>query len=112
MEEELTLEELDPMEKEAVNYISKAVNAPIKLYARSNSYLTICNESGNDFCRVKASPRTLWMSLDVSNTGCEGDERLAFVSNKNQRHWKITLTDLEEIEEYADIIRACSKIVY
>lgn len=112
MEDELTFEELDPIEQDAVSYILKAVDDPIKFCLRSNSYLTICNESGNDFCRLKATPRTLWFSLDVSNTGCEGDERLAFVQNKNQRHWKITLNDIEELEEYADIIRACSKITY
>ena len=112
MVEELTIEELDPIEKEAVMYISNAVDCPIKIYQRSNSYLTICNESGNDFCRVKASSRTLWISLDMNNTGFEDDERLAFVPNKNQRHWKITLSDLEKINEYSDIIKACSKITY
>ena len=62
--------------------------------------------------RVKASSRTLWISLDMNNTGFEDDERLAFVPNKNQRHWKITLSDLEKINEYSDIIKACSKITY
>ena len=99
-----------PIEAEALQYIIGAAG-PVKLYRRSDSYLTICNESGNDFCRLKATERAKWFSLEMPFEFFE-DERLAGVTNKNQRHWKIKLSSLDEIEKYSDIIAAASKITY
>lgn len=103
--------ELTDLEKEAVSYIQKFCGE-IDIDLRSDSYLTICNKSGNDFCRIKVTPRTKWFSLDMSGTGFEDDQRLESVTNKNQRHWKIKLNSVDELEKYADIIQASSKIVY
>ena len=49
--------------------------------------------------------------LDVPEA-FQNDDRLASVQNKNQRHWKIKLTSIDEIQKYSDIIEASSKIHY
>lgn len=99
-----------PLEGIALKHIIGA-SGPVKLYRRSDAYLTICNESGNDFCRLKATERALWFSLDMPQEYYT-DERLADVPNKNQRHWKIKLKTIEDIDTYADIIKAASQITY
>lgn len=104
--------EVEPteMEAEALKDIID-VTGPVHLYRRSDAYLTICNDADNDFCRLKATPRAFWFSLDVPPE-FQDDERLASVQNKNQRHWKIKLTSFDDIKKYSDIIEASSKIVY
>ena len=59
--------EVEPteMESEALKQIIDVTGA-VHLYRRSDSYLTICNDSDNDFCRLKATPRGL---LDADETG-------------------------------------------
>ena len=104
--------EVEPteIEAEALKHIINVTGA-VHLYDRSGDYLTICNDSDVDFCRLKATPRSLWFSLDVPDE-FKNDERLASVPNKNQRHWKIKLKSIDEIGNYADIIEAASKLVY
>lgn len=36
----------------------------------------------------------------------KNSEKLKNVSNKNQRHWKIKLSDINDIRNYADILVA------
>lgn len=102
--------EVEPtaLEAEALKYIVEAAG-PVKLYRRSDNYLTVCNQAGNDFCRLKASERAKWISLDIWSCDFQEDPRLAGVANKNQRHWKIKLNDFSDIEKYSDIIKAASK---
>ena len=104
--------EVEPtaIEAEALKYIIEAAGF-VKLYRRSDSYLTICNESENDFCRLKATDRAKWFSLDMPKE-YYNDSRLNDVQNKNQRHWKIKLNKIEDIAKYSDIIKASSEIVY
>lgn len=104
--------EVEPseMEAEALKYVIDAAGA-VKLYQRSDSYLTVCNDADVDFCRIKATPRTMWISLDVPEA-FQNDDRLANIPNKNQRHWKIKLTSIDEIQKYSDIIEASSKLHY
>lgn len=103
--------EVEPTEQEAVALaeILKAVDCPIKLYRRSGAYLTICNEAGRDFCRLKASSRVLWISIDMWSCSFENDPRLASVQNKNQRHWKVNLDLVKDIGLYADILKEAAK---
>lgn len=98
--------EVEPTEIEegALRFIREASQRAIKLHRRSDNYLTICNEYGNDFCRLKATKKALWFSLDVPEC-FQGDSRLENVKNKNQRHWKIPLEKAEDIANYADIIQ-------
>lgn len=104
--------EVEPtdMEAEALAYIIYEVGE-VKLYQRSDAYLTICNEGGNDFCRLKVTDRTKWISIDVPQEFYD-DPRLENVPNKNQRHWKIKLNRIDDIALYSDIIKAASEIVY
>lgn len=104
--------EVEPteLEAEALKYIIDAAGA-VKIYRRTDAYLTICNESGNDFCRLKATERAKWFSLDMPFEYYE-DERLKDVQNKNQRHWKIKLKSIEDVVKFADIIKAASLISY
>ena len=105
---------LSPEESAAVSAILSCCGdlaSLIHMERRSQNYLTLAiPEDGLDFCRVKASPRTLWMSLDVWTGGFPlEDPRLAGVPNKNQRHWKISMSGIDEIANYADFIRLAAK---
>ena len=104
--------EVEPtaLEAEALELIIEATG-PVKIYRRSDAYLTICNESGNDFCRLKATDRAKWFSIEVPSE-YQNDSLLADVKNKNQRHWKIQLQSLDDIVAYSDIIKAASLITY
>lgn len=97
-----------PIENAALQRIIEAIGdnaAQLHLYRRSENYLTICIGCEEwDFCRLKATERALWFSLDMDNSPFAGDPRLSFVKNKNQRHWKIQLANVDEIPLYADII--------
>lgn len=101
------LTEVEPteLEADALKILFSAVDVPVNLYRRSDAYLTVCNEAGNDFCRLKISERAKWFSLDMDNSTFRGDPRLESVQNKNQRHWKIKLKAIEDISLYSDIIK-------
>ena len=106
--------QLSPEEDAAVSAILSCCGdlaSLIHMERRSQNYLTLAiPEDGLDFCRVKASPRTLWMSLDVWTGGFPlEDPRLAGVPNKNQRHWKISMSGIDEIANYADLIHSVAK---
>ncbi len=104
--------EVEPteLEAEALALIIEATG-PVNIYRRSDAYLTICNESGNDFCRLKATDRAKWFSLEVP-AEYQNDSLLANVKNKKQRHWKIQLQSIDDIVVYSDIIKAASLIIY
>jgi hypothetical protein len=61
---------------------------------------------GGDFCRLKATDRAKWFSLDLwrATDKIKNDERLQIVKNKNQRHWKIPLSRISDIEQYSSFI--------
>lgn len=102
--------EVEPteIEAEALKHIVEAAGE-VKIYRRSDNYLTICNDAGNDFCRLKATDRAKWFSLDMDGSEYREDPRLTGVKNKNQRHWKIPLNTLDDIASYSDIIKASAK---
>ncbi len=103
------------LEKEAMELIYTAVGDladKIKPYARTDNYLTLCGEEyQDDFCRIKATDRAKWISLDMDGSPFRDDPRLSFVKNKNQRHWKIQLFEIKDITDYADIIQASAEEV-
>lgn len=105
------LTEVEPseIEAQALEEILAPVNAPVKLYRRSDDYLTICNEAGNDFCRLKATENTLWFSLDMWTNKVADRPSLERVKNKKQRHWKIKIDSIEEIKLFSDVIAEASK---
>lgn len=105
---------LSPEENAAVSAIFSCLGdfaSLVHLDVRSDNYLTLLiPDDGSDFCRVKSSPRTLWMSLDAWVPDFpRDDKRLENVPNKNQRHWKISMSSVDEIANYRDLIHLVAK---
>lgn len=96
------------------NKIGVDYDTEIKLQRRSNSYLSIFNNNGNDFLRVKASAKTTWFSIDTWKMADEykNDPRFDSVKNKKQRHWKIVLSSPNEIAKHFDLISEAYKCFY
>lgn len=106
--------EVTELESEAVKIIADIIG-DVELERRTDSYLTVLNQEGNDFCRLKITERTMWFSFDMNPDIMPqyvSDPRLDSVKNKNQRHWKVKLSCVDELKDYMDIIEASSKIVY
>lgn len=80
----------------------------IRLQRRSNSYLSFINQQNNDFLRLKAGVKSSWISIDTwkMSEDMKNDSRFDNVKNKNQRHWKILLDDLDDIKLHCDLIIA------
>lgn len=101
--------EVSECESKALSIISEILSGKgeFRLERRSESYLTLI-AGEYDFCRLKATERTNWISLDMwrCSENVKNDEKLNGVTNKNQRHWKIQLSDIYDIKNYADIIVA------
>lgn len=75
---------------------------------RAEQYLTLFVREWSDFCRIKITDRTKWFSLDmcVVPQNIKEQETLSIVNNKNQRHWKIPLSSIKDIENYAEFVIA------
>lgn len=101
--------EVSKFEAEALSIISEILSCKVeyRLERRAESYLTLV-VGEYDFCRLKATERTNWISFDMwrCSDSVKNDERLKDVSNKNQRHWKIRLPDIHDIRNYSDILVA------
>lgn len=103
---------LSDYETHAIQIINKALSDAgintenIHLERRTDSYLTIVSGKDCDFCRIKVTSRTAWFSLDLWLLTSElaNDSRLFNVKNKNQRHWKIPLCDVGDLQNYNDLI--------
>ena len=78
----------------------------IHLERRSDNYLSLVIGEHYDFCRIKVTARTTWFSLDL--LGCvsklSNDVKLSDVKNKNQRHWKIPLNEVDDLINYSDYV--------
>jgi|GEM_PF-52868 len=107
--------EVNEYEAEAITIIKDILSerGSFHLERRAQRYLTLAiggNDfyRGYDFCRIKTSERVCWMSIDMwcCSDEIRSDKRLDGVNNKNQRHWKIYLTDNYDIRNYADILIA------
>ena len=104
--------ELTEYEEKAVSYIKKQFekeNIPfdtILFRRRSKNYLSLVTPTNNDFCRIKAGPKSAWYSLDMWGCAKELQEHTYFsdVTNKNQRHWKLNLKSIDEFESAAEVI--------
>ena len=108
---------LNEYEEGAISVISGLINSyglefsRSHLERRSNSYLSIVCDTGNDFCRVKAGPRSNWISLDLSSCddSIRNDKRLDHIKKRDIRHWKIPLESVDDLRNCADIICASYK---
>ncbi|MGN0608369.1 MAG: exonuclease domain-containing protein [Oscillospiraceae bacterium] len=116
--------ELSLLEEKAITIIKNAFNNEhlpfdeVILRRRSESYLTLLtkeynSEYNNDFCRIKVGPLSAWISLDMGSCKqLQDDYRFANVSNKKQRHWKISLDSISSIEDVTDLIINAFKIIH
>lgn len=116
-EPEISPNDLNEYEKEAISIIKSILQtnsfdtSTIQLERRTSNYLTLLiNNSdckiGKDFCRIKMTNRTTWISLDLwgFTKQLENDPRLNIVTNKNQRMWKIKLSSIQDLYNYSDLI--------
>lgn len=115
---------LSLLEENAITIIKNAFDNEhlsfdeVILRRRSESYLTLLTkeyncEYDNDFCRIKAGPLSTWISLDMGSCKqLQDDYRFANVSNKQKRHWKISLNSVSNIEEVTDLIINAFKIIH
>lgn len=108
---------LNEYEKGAISLISDLITScglefsRSHLERRSDNYLSIVCDTGNDFCRVKAGPRSNWISLDLSSCddSIRNDKRLDHIKKRDIRHWKIPLESVDDLKNCADIICASYK---
>lgn len=104
-------------EKEALRLICEALGPTdsqrLHLERRSNNYLSVIKDESHDFCRIKIGDKSKWFSLSMwgIDRAVLDDPRLESVNNKNQRHWKIALSSIEDISKYSDFIRASFNVV-
>lgn len=83
-------------------------NDNIHLERGTASYLSVVIFDVYDFCRIKIGQKSKWFSILMDKDCCKlfsDDERLSVVSNKNQLHWKIPLSTVNDLNSYADIIQ-------
>lgn len=80
----------------------------ISIERRSQSYLSLVLPNMNDFCRIHAGERSMWISLDMWRCDEELQNNRYFdaVSPKNRkkRHWEIPLKSVDEIKDVTDLI--------
>ena len=101
--------QLSAEEKEAVSLVLSAAGSfsgSLHCERRSDAYLSIVGpEYGDDFCRLKVSSRTCWISLDLGGCDVSDDPRLSGVKNKRVRHWKIPLSSVSDISSLSDLVQ-------
>lgn len=101
---------LNQHEAAALSIIKESLpeSADVRVERRTDSYLTLITGEYGDFCRLKATDRAKWVSLDLWNAADEikKDDRLQIVKNQNQRHWKIPLSCVADLEQYSFFINA------
>ena len=79
-------------------------NTEISLENRSSNYASLIVD-GNDLIRFKYTDRAKWVSLDAWYFDLKDDDpRFAAQSNKNQRHWKAALNDIDSLSQFDDLI--------
>lgn len=90
--------------------ISRSVDTDkISLVKNSDSYTSVCYGEGaaTDFLRFKLTDRTKWMSLSIAKKDKKENENNPFFAaqkNKNQRHWKAQLINIDDFIPYVDLI--------
>ena len=105
------LNSLSPLEFEIASHILSALSQlpnskQLQFERRTASYLTLAFEN-YDFCRIKAGPKSIWISLEMFPEIKEeyANSEIFLNASKNQIHWKIILDRAEDIKKYDDLIR-------
>lgn len=105
--------QLSEDEQEAFGYICEALSeihvkaSDMHVERRSENYLSIVSGKGQDFCRIKLSKNSKWISLSMWHADDEVKNNPIFdnVSNKNARHWKIFLRWTGDIQDLYDLVQ-------
>lgn len=90
----------------------------ISLQKNSDSYTSVCYKEGigADFLRFKLTERTRWMSLSIANEDVDkyrDDLFFAAQKNKNQRHWRANLVNIDSFVPYKQlIVNSINEIIY
>ncbi len=95
-----------------IGFLADSVDiSMIGIEKRSNDYTSLIYGGLNDFFRFKYSPRTKWVSLRLpASIQKENMDNSLFAAqkNKNQLHWKSSLSSLSDLEELKPyIIASC-----
>ena len=102
--------EVSNYEAEALSIISEilAGHGTFRIERRSENYLTLFAGRYGDFCRLKTTERVTWITLDmcVCSESVRNHKQFDDISNKNIRHWKISLLNNDDIRNYSDFIIA------
>jgi len=98
-------------EKEALEFIKKAFDdaaldfTRIVYRRRSKDYLSLVIGDNIDFCRIKATARSVWFSVLAKHLPDEIKTDLRFEGNKKTAlHWKVKLTDISDFANNSDLI--------
>lgn len=105
---------LTPEEELAVDIIYKALSdseidaAEIHAERRSTNYISIVAFFDYDFIRLKIGTRSKWFSVFLSLTDrveLANDVRFSNISNKQQIHWKVSFSEIEQLEKHTDLFK-------
>lgn len=83
-------------------------NAELHAERRSDNYLSIVAFEHHDFMRIKIGDRSKWFTVALSPSDridLAQDARFAKVKNKNQLHWKVSLSAVEGLKQHSDLIQ-------
>lgn len=103
---------LTDLEREAtdiiIDIISKSsINQDfLTLERRTDKYLSYILPEDYDFLRIKVTNRTKWFSIDAWKTfdTTLDDTRFDCVENRNIRHWKFKLNNINDLYSFSDLI--------
>jgi DNA polymerase-3 subunit epsilon len=105
---------LSPEEERIVGYVLDLIkkNKPgfsVSVERRSSDYVSVCL-GYNDFLRLKYTSRAKWLSIDAWGAGLNDTDPLYDLqTNKNQRHWKASLSSVNDISKFDSAILAACK---
>lgn len=105
----ITLEEEITFELVLLALADLAVDdASIHAERRSDNYLSIVAFEHHDFMRIKIGTHAKWFTVSLSpsdRADLADDKRFAKVKNKNQLHWKVALSSVDQLKEHFDLIQ-------
>lgn len=105
--------ELSGLETDFVRRIARILHdnpnyRNLTIERRTDNYVSIVI-GYNDFLRFKCSPRAKWISLDLpQHIAAANIDNPIFAAQKNkgQRHWKASISSLDELDGLSDFINA------
>lgn len=74
----------------------------------TEKYLSVVSHDVYDFLRIKAGEKSVWFTVFLSpdlQQKFKDDPRFTAQKNKNQLHWKVSLSSVQELENNKDLIQ-------